>query len=55
MLEGSRQISTEGKNLEATTAEIAHGMNEMGVGAGEVNSLSGRNRDTITGKRSFSV
>jgi methyl-accepting chemotaxis protein len=54
MLEGSRQIITEGKNLEAATAEISNGMNEMAAGAdqinstvGEVNSLSSRNRDDI--------
>ena len=54
MLEGRRQIITEGRNLEMATAEIANGMNEMASGAGqiniavnEVNTLSSRNRDNI--------
>ncbi|MHC6201851.1 methyl-accepting chemotaxis protein [Breznakiellaceae bacterium SP9] len=54
MLKGSQQIIIEGKNLEMVTAEIANGMNEMAAGAGqinsavgEVNTLSGRNRDDI--------
>jgi methyl-accepting chemotaxis protein len=54
MLEGSCQIITEGKNLEAATVEISNGMNEMSAGAdqinsavNEVNSLSSHNRDSI--------
>ena len=54
MLEGSRQVITEGKNLEMATAEITGGMNEMATGAdqiniavNEVNNLSGRNKENI--------
>jgi methyl-accepting chemotaxis protein len=54
MLVGSRQVINEGKNLEMATAEITNGMNEMGSGAdqinvavGQVNELSGHNKNTI--------
>jgi methyl-accepting chemotaxis protein len=54
MLEGSRQVITEGRNLEMATQEITNGMNEMAVGAeqintavNQVNNISGENRDTI--------
>jgi methyl-accepting chemotaxis protein len=54
MLEGSQQVIGEGRNLESMTQEITNGMNEMSAGAeqinvavGEVNEISGRNRDNI--------
>ncbi|GHU47231.1 methyl-accepting chemotaxis protein [Spirochaetia bacterium] len=54
MLEGSLQVITEGKNLEMATQEIAGGMNEMALGAdqinvavNEVNTLSGSNKENI--------
>jgi methyl-accepting chemotaxis protein len=54
MLEGSRQVIAESKNLEQATQEITNGMNEMAVGAdqinaavGQVNAISGENRESI--------
>jgi len=38
MLEESREVIMESKNLETATAEISRGMNEMAVGAGQINS-----------------
>jgi len=37
MLEGSREVIAESKNLEDATAEISHGMNEMASGANQIN------------------
>ena len=55
MLEGSREVIAESKNLEKMTQEITSGMNEMVMGTGEVNkavnnvnNLSGRARDNIS-------
>jgi methyl-accepting chemotaxis protein len=54
MLEGSKEIITEGRNLEMATQEITNGMNEMAVGAEQinvavtrVNDISGENKEKI--------
>jgi methyl-accepting chemotaxis protein len=54
MLEGSKQVILESRNLEQVTEEIASGMNEMASGAAQINvsvnsvqELSGRNKDNI--------
>ncbi|MDR1325757.1 MAG: methyl-accepting chemotaxis protein [Treponema sp.] len=54
MQEGSKQVINESKNLEMLTQEITDGMNEMSTGAdqintavNQVNTLSGKNKDTI--------
>jgi methyl-accepting chemotaxis protein len=54
MLEGSKQIIQEGRNLELATQEISNGMNEMAGGAdqintaaAQVNTISGANRENI--------
>jgi methyl-accepting chemotaxis protein len=54
MLEGSREVITEGKNLEMVTQEITNGMNEMATGADQinvavtrVNTISGENKESI--------
>jgi methyl-accepting chemotaxis protein len=54
MQEGSKQVIKESKNLEMLTTEITQGMNEMSSGADQinvavnhVNTLSGKNKDTI--------
>jgi methyl-accepting chemotaxis protein len=54
MLEGSREVISEGKNLEMATQEITNGMNEMASGAdqiniavNEVNTISEQNKDNI--------
>jgi methyl-accepting chemotaxis protein len=54
MLEGSKQVIHEGKNLGLITEEITSGMNEMATGAeqinaavNQVNELCGRNRNNI--------
>jgi methyl-accepting chemotaxis protein len=54
MKEGSKQVIKEGNNLEMLTQEITQGMNEMSTGADQinlavnhVNTLSGKNKDTI--------
>jgi methyl-accepting chemotaxis protein len=54
MLEGSREVITEGKNLEVVTQEITNGMNEMATGADQinvavnrVNEISAQNKESI--------
>jgi methyl-accepting chemotaxis protein len=54
MLEESRQVIQEGRNLEMATQEITCGMNEMAAGAEQingsvnyVNSISGKNKEDI--------
>jgi methyl-accepting chemotaxis protein len=54
MLESSQQVVQESQNLEAVTAEITNGMNEMAIGAeqinkstNQVNELSDKNKDSI--------
>jgi methyl-accepting chemotaxis protein len=54
MLEGSREVIQESKNLEAVTQEITSGMNEMAAGADQintavnrVNTISGENKENI--------
>jgi methyl-accepting chemotaxis protein len=54
MLEGSREVIQEGKNLEMVTQEITNGMNEMATGADQinvavtrVNTISGKNKESI--------
>jgi methyl-accepting chemotaxis protein len=54
MLESSKEVITESKNLEEATAEISNGMNEMAGGAGkinfavnQVNEISKTNKDSI--------
>jgi methyl-accepting chemotaxis protein len=54
MLEGSRQVIQESKNLELVTQEITNGMNEMATGADQinvavtrVNTISSQNKENI--------
>jgi methyl-accepting chemotaxis protein len=54
MLEGSKEVILESKNLEKVTQEITGSMNEMAVGTEQinvavhhVNEISGRNRENI--------
>jgi methyl-accepting chemotaxis protein len=54
MLEGSKEVIAEGKNLEMATAEITNGMNEIATGAGQINAavsrintISGENKENI--------
>ncbi|MDR1252616.1 MAG: methyl-accepting chemotaxis protein [Treponema sp.] len=54
MLQGSQKVIQEGKNLEMVTSEITNGMNEMAIGAEQinvavtrVNELSDQNQDNI--------
>jgi methyl-accepting chemotaxis protein len=54
MLEGSREVIQESKNLEMVTQAITDGMNEMATGADQinvavnrVNTISGQNKDNI--------
>jgi methyl-accepting chemotaxis protein len=54
MLEGSKEVITEGKNLESATQEITNGINEMATGAdqiniavNQVNEISGHNKENI--------
>jgi len=54
MLEGAKNIISEGRNLERATGEITGGMDEMAASAGqiksavnEVNSISGQNKQII--------
>jgi methyl-accepting chemotaxis protein len=54
MLEGSKEVITEGKNLEMVTQEITNGMNEMATGADQiniavtrVNDISVQNKENI--------
>jgi methyl-accepting chemotaxis protein len=54
MLDGSRQVIQESKNLEMMSEEISNGMNEMAGGADQinvavnrVNSISGENKESI--------
>jgi methyl-accepting chemotaxis protein len=54
MLQGSRKVIQEGKNLEMATYEITNGVNEMAIGAEQinvavvrVNELSGENQKNI--------
>ena len=54
MLQGSKEVIAESKNLELVSQEITNGMNEMATGAEQinvavnrVNELSGQNRDNI--------
>jgi len=55
MLEGSREVVHESKNLEKVMQEIAYDINEMATGADQVNlavnsvsKLSGRNQENIS-------
>jgi methyl-accepting chemotaxis protein len=54
MLEGSKEVIQESKNLELVTQEITGGMNEMATGAEQinvavnrVNELTSKNRENI--------
>jgi methyl-accepting chemotaxis protein len=54
MLEGANEIISEGKNLEKAAGKITGGMVEMAASAnqisaavGEVNSISGQNKEII--------
>jgi len=54
MLEGSKEVMNECRNLEKLTQEITGGMNEMATGAEQVNvavhnvnDISGKNREGI--------
>jgi len=55
MLEGSKEVIQESKNLEEVTVEITVGMSEMAAGAAQVNTavnsvndLTNRNRENIS-------
>jgi len=55
MLEGSKEVIQESKNLEKATQEITNGVNEMAAGAEQVNmavntvnDLTGRTRENIS-------
>jgi methyl-accepting chemotaxis protein len=54
MLEGSKEVMSESRNLEKMTQEITGGMNEMASGADQiniavhnVNEMTGKNREAI--------
>jgi methyl-accepting chemotaxis protein len=54
MLEGSKEVINESKNLEMATQEITNGMNEMVTGADQVNiaihninDMTNKNREGI--------
>ncbi len=54
MLKGSKEVIQESKNLERVTQEIAGGINEMAVGAEDINTavhhvndLCVQNRESI--------
>ena len=54
MLDGAKEVITESINLEKMTQEITSGMNEMAIGADQinlavnhVNEISGKNREGI--------
>jgi len=54
MLDGAKEIMSEGRNLSKATSEITVGMSEMAASAGqinaavnEVNSISGENKEII--------
>ncbi len=54
MLEGSKEVMNESRNLERVTQEITGGMNEMASGADQVNvavhnvnDISTKNRQSI--------
>jgi methyl-accepting chemotaxis protein len=54
MLEGSKQVIQESKNLELVTQEITNGMNEMATGADQINvavnrvsTISEENKESI--------
>ncbi|MDR3248030.1 MAG: methyl-accepting chemotaxis protein, partial [Treponema sp.] len=42
MLEGSKEVIAEGRNLEMATTEITNGMNEIAAGAGQINAAVSR-------------
>jgi len=55
MLEGSKEVIQESKNLEKVTQEITNGINEMAAGAEQVNKavntvndLTGRTKENIS-------
>jgi methyl-accepting chemotaxis protein len=54
MLEGSRHVISESRNLEMLTGEINNRMNEMAAGAEQINvavtqvdAISGQNKENI--------
>jgi methyl-accepting chemotaxis protein len=54
MLEGSKEVIKESQNLEKATQEITGGMNEMALGADEINvavhnvsNMTNKNREAI--------
>jgi methyl-accepting chemotaxis protein len=54
MLEGSKEVMHESRNLEKVTQEITGGMNEMASGADQINTavhnvneMTGKNREAI--------
>jgi methyl-accepting chemotaxis protein len=54
MLEGSKEVMNESRNLEKVTQEITGGMNEMATGADQinlavnnVNEMTVKNREAI--------
>jgi methyl-accepting chemotaxis protein len=56
MLEGSQEVMKESRNLEKVTQEITGGMNEMALGADQVNiavhnvnDMTQKNREAIEG------
>jgi methyl-accepting chemotaxis protein len=54
MLEGSRQVIQESRNLETATLEVTNGINDMSVEADQINTavkrvneISGQNKENI--------
>jgi methyl-accepting chemotaxis protein len=54
MLEGSKEVITEGRNLEMATEEISRGMNEMVIGTDQINAACNR-INTISGDNKASI
>jgi methyl-accepting chemotaxis protein len=54
MLIGSREVITEGKNLEALTTDLTNGINEIATGMNQINTaisrvseIAGENKESI--------
>jgi methyl-accepting chemotaxis protein len=54
MGEGANQVNTEGKNLVSLTEQITSGMNEMAIGAeqidtsvSQINTVSEKNKESV--------
>jgi len=53
MLEGSKEVIQESKNLEKVTQEITGGMNEMAAGAEQINIAVNRVNDLSLKNREY--